>query len=125
MEYFSLKGAVLSKSHKHDSWLQDINARQRNIVFPDTAQNEARFWRNLYEGKEPLSKVQKAGIAVMFLAAIGLGVALTSSAFDFSSDNRWYIAILVGATDWIIALALLGGFLLLLRWREASRRQRN
>ena len=36
-------------------WLQDVEARQRNVVFPDTANNEARFWRNIMEGRQRLT----------------------------------------------------------------------
>ena len=50
----------MSKHHKRDEWLQDIEARQRNVVFPDTVQNEARFWRNL--GNRGWSASTKAGL---------------------------------------------------------------
>jgi hypothetical protein len=43
---------------KREEWLQDIEARQRNVVFPDTVNNEARFWRNIIEGKKKLSTVR-------------------------------------------------------------------
>jgi len=56
--------------HKRDEWRQDIKARQRNVVFPDTVQNEARFWRNI--GKQPFTTSTKVGLAV--LAILGLGV---------------------------------------------------
>ena len=33
--------------NKREQWLRDIHGRQRNTVFPDTLQNESRFWRNI------------------------------------------------------------------------------
>jgi len=36
-------------------WLEDVRARQRNVVFPDTVQNEVRFWRNLITGKQRMT----------------------------------------------------------------------
>ena len=39
----------MSNRHRREEWLRDIDERQRNSVFPDTARNEARFWRNLSE----------------------------------------------------------------------------
>lgn len=42
--------------------MRDVELRQRNIVFPDTAANEARFWRNLISGK--LSAIQVIGIVL-------------------------------------------------------------
>jgi hypothetical protein len=57
-----------------DEWLRDIDARQRNIVFPDTVQNKGRFWRNLYHGKEPLNTAQWIGVILLYLsAALSLG----------------------------------------------------
>jgi hypothetical protein len=53
----------MTNRHKRDQWLQDIEASQRNIVFPDTVQNEARFWRNL--GKGPFRTSAKAGLVVL------------------------------------------------------------
>ncbi|HKW18914.1 MAG TPA: hypothetical protein VJO35_15500 [Terriglobales bacterium] len=46
-------------------WLRDINQRQRNTVFPDTTNNEARFWRNLIYGEEPLTPIQKLGLGIL------------------------------------------------------------
>src|SRR5439155_1019781 len=43
------RGAIIwamTRRVKREEWLQDIEARQRNVVFPDTVNNEARFWRN-------------------------------------------------------------------------------
>jgi hypothetical protein len=59
-----------------DEWLRDVDARQRNVVFPDTVQNEGRFWRNL--GKEPLTSVAKAGLVVLGIFVFG------NSAFIFT-----------------------------------------
>ena len=113
----------MSDHHKKDDWLRDIKERQRNVVFPDTAQNEARFWRNLYEGKQRLSNLQKAGVTVMFAAALLLGVVVTLSAFESSRGVHysWYHSLFVGGIDWVIAFVLLGCFLLLLRWKEGKR----
>lgn len=66
----TLLGASMANNHKRDQWLQDIEARQRNVVFPDTVQNEARFWRNL--SKRPLNTSSKIGLAL--LALLGWGV---------------------------------------------------
>jgi hypothetical protein len=55
------RGAIIwamTRRVKREEWLQDIEARQRNVVFPDTVNNEARFWRNIIEGKQKLSTVR-------------------------------------------------------------------
>jgi hypothetical protein len=49
--------------HGKDDWLRDMNARQRNIVFPDIVQNDARFWRNA-SGK-PLTVPQWIGVLLI------------------------------------------------------------
>jgi hypothetical protein len=53
--------------HGNNDWLRDVDARQRNIVFPDTVQNEGRFWRNAWAGSESLNLAQWIGVVVMFV----------------------------------------------------------
>ena len=55
----------MANNHKQNRWLQDIEARQRNVVFPDTVQNEARFWRNLKD--IPWKTSTKIGMAILAL----------------------------------------------------------
>lgn len=87
---------------RREQWQEDIEARQRNIVFPDTARNEAGFWRNALDGKTNLTPAQIAGITVMWLAVIALFVVMIS---------------LKGGADVVIGLAACGLAFLLLRWR--------
>src|SRR5690349_13715657 len=42
---------------KSEEWMRDVEGSQRNIVFPDTALNEARLWQNLIHGKRHLGAV--------------------------------------------------------------------
>src|SRR5271163_301824 len=74
-------------------WLHDVGARQRNVIFPDTVQNEARFWRNL--GNQGWSKTSRIGLLVL-------------GTFVFSGLTTILIAIFQqGATAvWILALAM-------------------
>lgn len=48
-----------------ERWLHDVEARQRSVVFPDTVQNEGRFWRNL--GKQGWTTMSKIGLVVLGL----------------------------------------------------------
>jgi hypothetical protein len=86
-----------------DEWLRDIDARQRNVIFPDTAQNEARFWRNIISGKRHLTTAQITGIAIMWLAM----------AFPLWELLKWMSYSIYA---WL-TLSLLGTGFLLLRWR--------
>jgi hypothetical protein len=87
-----LTDAGMANNHKRDQWLQDIEARQRNIVFPDTVKNEARFWRNL--SKRPLNTSTKIGLA--FLAVMGWGVFA-----------RLFFATIQTGETWLFVLAML------------------
>jgi len=62
LDYASFMG-----KHGKDEWLRDIDRRQRNVVFPDTVQNEGRLWRNAWSGQQSLNFAQWAGVLVMFL----------------------------------------------------------
>lgn len=59
----------MAKNHERERWLEDIEARQRNIVFPDTVQNEGRLWRNL--GSPVFNATAKVGLALIGLFVYG------------------------------------------------------
>jgi hypothetical protein len=91
--------------HKNrEQWLQDIEARQRNVVFPDSVQNEARFWRNL--GKGPSSKSAKAGLVVLAIfvfawAAIILVATYKGGVFgEFGLGMLVFCGSIFGAIAW-------------------------
>lgn len=72
-QYFSdILCVRMSKPHDREQWLRDIDARQRNYVFPDTVQNEARFWRNLKE--IPWRTSTKIGMAILAMFVAGFGI---------------------------------------------------
>jgi hypothetical protein len=62
----------MANSRKRDRWLQEIEARQRNIVFPETLRNETQGWRSL--SKRPLTTTLRIGLAL--LAIMGWGMLL-------------------------------------------------
>ena len=83
-----------------NEWMRDVELRQRNIVFPDTAANEARFWRNIISGK--LTTVQIIGVIVY----AGAVAALT-----------WLTAKEMISIVGLLFLGGCGAAFLLLRWR--------
>ena len=100
-----------------EEWQEDVTARQRNVVFPDTVQNEGRLWRNLASGKQKLTIVQIIGIALMFLM---LGVIFWSQAADgfrYAASGSIFDRLVAAFGWWAIILGLFGVFFLLLRWR--------
>jgi hypothetical protein len=102
------------KKATREQWIEDVSSRQRNLVFPDTAENEARFCRNLYQGTQRLTLLQSSGIVVMVLLAIFLVISITVGWGHEGSS--WVKTVFSAALDWLIAAAIRGGFLLLLRW---------
>jgi hypothetical protein len=91
------------KRQSQEQWLRDIDARQRNIVFPDTAENEGRFWRNIISGKRRLSIVQIIGIGIMWVAV----------ALPLWELVQW---MRVSIVSWLL-LSLLAASFVLLAWR--------
>ena len=83
-----------------EEWQRDIDLRQRNVVFPDTAANETRFWRNIISGQQKLGITQVIGIILIYLT---LAVVVYSIGRNFRS----WIALLV-----VSAAVLLGGQLI-------------
>lgn len=86
--------------HNKEEWLQDVEQRQRNVVFPDTAANEARFWRNLVEDKGKLTAVQKVGVTVMAIAAL----AILLITFEMTG-------LVQGLSNWLLVLGFFAAFL--------------
>jgi len=80
--------------------MRDVELSQRNIVFPDTAASEARFWRNIISGK--LTTVQTIGVIVYAGAVVALG---------------WLTAKQMISIVGLMFLGGCGATFLLLRWR--------
>jgi hypothetical protein len=106
----------MMKQQSNKEWLHDVEMRQRNIVFPDTMKNEARFWRNLMDSKGRLSATQIIGISLMYLALIVGWVVLAIIQFRATadSDSGWKTHILHAYGVSLISAFFIGcGFLLL------------
>jgi H+/Cl- antiporter ClcA len=95
--------------NKRSEWQRDVRARQRNVVFPDTTANEARFWRNLITGRQKLSVSQIIGIVLVCLTLAAAVYVLVSTQLRvtdvqgtlwervFSNFGIWIILVLIGA----------------------------
>jgi hypothetical protein len=105
------------KHHWRDRWLGDVRTRQRNLVFPDTAANESRFWRNIISGKERLRTSQIVGIALMYLtvAAVAYGVISTQMRVSGIQGTLWE-RIMGNFGGWFILFGIGAAFLLIGRW---------
>jgi hypothetical protein len=60
----------MGKHEPLEEFLQDLNSRQRNVVFPDTTRNEARFWKNI--GNPAFNTPAKVGLILLGAWAFGL-----------------------------------------------------
>ena len=74
----------MPKNHRSKSFLDDVEGRQRNIVFPDTTQNEARFWRNI--GNPTWNTTTKIGLGVLATWVAGILFTVITVLRD---DNYW------------------------------------
>ena len=59
----------MRKHEPLEEFLKDVDSRQRNIVFPDTTRNEARFWKNI--GNPAFNTPAKIGLAVIGISVFG------------------------------------------------------
>ncbi|MGA9978853.1 MAG: hypothetical protein WBQ08_09480 [Candidatus Sulfotelmatobacter sp.] len=88
-----------------ERWLHDVDARQRNVVFPDTVQNEGRFWRNL--GNQGWTTAIKIGMFVLGIVVFAR-LAMFVIMFFGKGSNIWLLAVAVvfwGAIFGLIAWA--------------------
>lgn len=59
-----------SPEQRRDEWMREMHYRQRNIVYPETAFNSARFWRNLSSRKYPFTFGQKICFAILLVISV-------------------------------------------------------
>ena len=106
-----------SMQPSREQWEQDIQARQRNVVFPDTVQNETRFWRNIIGAKQRLTRVQIIGIGLLYLL---IGAILWSDAADryrsAASGSVWD-QLKAAFGIWVVLFVAFGILFIILRWR--------
>jgi hypothetical protein len=115
--------SFMSKRKTQDDWLRDVSSRQRNLVFPDTARNEAQFWRNLIEGRRQLTAAQRVGIGIMSAAAIAIFFFITfEDNSPFGPSFSWLMLAAAGIR-WLVAFGILGIILLLFRLSQWLRRK--
>lgn len=107
-------------ARKQEEWLRDVYDRQRNTVFPDTAANEARFWRNLFNGTRAVSSLQIAGVIVLAVAVLALVVGIT---IEDNGGSLWE-NISGALVRWVLAFGILGGFLIVFGLVRALEQQR-
>jgi len=50
--------------------MRDVELSQRNTVFPDTARNEAEFWRRLQGSRLP--RIQTVGLLILAAAVLAI-----------------------------------------------------
>ncbi len=104
--------------HRRDEWLEDVDARQRNIVFPDTVENERRLWNRLVSSENKLSWVQRIGvilIAVTLLAAFIGSTAMDWRAFGVSRKGNGFWSQKTNVFgDKFVALMIVGLFVVMM-----------
>ena len=84
----------MAEQHQHDRWMQDIEDRQRNVVFPDTVENETRFWRNLGNSRWTIPTKIGTAIPVVFVCG-GLTIFLRAAL----QEHGGWVGAFLGARD--------------------------
>jgi hypothetical protein len=109
-------------------WQDDLVRRQRNIVFPDTVENEGRFWRGILRGEIRLNTFQKTGAAIVLLLAVGIwGSVLLRMVTEQDAARPLWARVLNVGVPLALAVVLLLMFMALIGWqtrREQRRRNR-
>jgi hypothetical protein len=77
---------MAARNHR-DAWMREMEARQRNIVFPDTVRNAGGFWRGLRDGQ--LNRAQWTGLFVLFFFYVFIFVALLYAQWPEGPGRLW------------------------------------
>jgi hypothetical protein len=91
---------VYDPAMKRSDWERDIEARQRNFVFPDTMLNTGRFYRNLANAKM-LSAGQRIGSIFLGLMVIGSALFFFLSSLDSFRHSKGLVSL-----AWIGVIAI-------------------
>jgi hypothetical protein len=112
---------------KQRDWERDIELRQRNIVFPDTNLNAARFYRNLLRTRIRLSPLQRAGVGILAVSSLVSGTVMLAVAIAQARDGGLFMETVVSVFVAILCLVL--GWLLVKRalnlYPRVKRRREN
>jgi hypothetical protein len=87
-------------------WERDVRNRQRNIVFPDTVLNEARFFRNVSSGQaKPIQRIGLLLITAPMILGGCVGIAYSIGSFLATKDSTARVLSLLSAVGAIVILA--------------------
>lgn len=84
----------MNREHEREKWLQDIHARQRNFVFPDTVQNEGRFFRNLVSNPSP-NFGARVGFALLIAYVVGTVLVFVSGILSDADGKQELLAVVI------------------------------
>jgi hypothetical protein len=107
-------------------WQDDLVRRQRNIVFPDTVENEGRFWRGILRGEIRLNTFQKIGAAIVILLALGIwGSVLLTMVVEQNGDRPLWARVLNVGVPLALAVVMLLVFMVMIGWQTRREDRRN
>jgi len=106
--------------HDKNEWLRDLDARQRNVIFPDTAHNEGRLWRNIWAGKKSLNLVQWVGVALLVLF-FGGSVLLYLRMLWPEGQGSWWQKLTAGYGVYLAVIGAIVTIILIIGNRRARR----
>ncbi len=106
----------MRKEQEFEEIREDIDAKQRATVWPDTLRNGSSVDAFLWRGDPRAKPIQRAGLVVFGLTFLLLAIAIGSIPFDRDFPDGWVV-------DFLLALFLL---LLSMRlFRNALLRSKN
>ena len=90
-----------------DSYIEDLKARQRNLVFPDVLRGGRSVDELLWKGARDAPLVQRIGVVILALAYVLVGIVFVSMSVE---QGEWFTGAFAGllfiAAGWFIRNAL-------------------
>jgi hypothetical protein len=90
--------SIMPTEDSNEALRRELEAKQRNILFPDTLANSSRVDEFLWKGSPNPTAIQRCGLAIFALFYLG------AAAFCFLVDPHIPVGVVPG-----IAFAVLGG----------------
>jgi hypothetical protein len=86
---------------------EDIEAKQRATVWPDTLRNGSSVDAFLWKGDQHAKPIQRAGLFVFGVAFLLIAIAISSTPFQKKFEDGWGVDFLMAFAALLLSMRLL------------------
>ena len=97
----------MKDEHSFEQIREDVEARQKATVFPDTVRNVVTIYAFLWKGDPKAKPIQRAGLVVFGLTFLLIAVGMASTPFQKSFEDGSSIIFIMALLYILLSMRLL------------------